>query len=158
VNYNGNISDSERGDSQGEDSASESSKKAGIERKMTNNKSTEPLEKSKNIKKNCESAKMSRQRKKVYLDLLEQKAQELKTDIHARKLSIRQMNERILSKFQRSNRDVPAHTPRNTASSSANSLSVASFSPFPTPPIPPESPKGMRRYRRALRPRPSRRP
>lgn len=121
---------------------------------MTNNKSTEPLEKSKNIKKNCESAKMSRQRKKVYLDLLEQKAQELKTDIHARKSSIRAMNERILNKFHRSNRDVPPPTRRSTASSPANSPSAGSSSPSPTPPTR-HAPTATNSSRRAPPPTPS---
>jgi hypothetical protein len=68
VDYQGNLSDSDHEDSQMDDSNSESSKnKEGIERKMTAIKSSEPKEKSKTIKKNCESAKMSRQRKKVYL-------------------------------------------------------------------------------------------
>jgi hypothetical protein len=76
VNYQGNLSDSEHADSQLEESASEeSNQQMQLVRKATANRSSDPLEKSKIIKKNCESAKMSRQRKKVYLELLEQKAQ-----------------------------------------------------------------------------------
>jgi hypothetical protein len=52
--------------------------------------------KSKNIKKNCESAKMSRQRKKLYLDLLEQRSEELKTNISSRKASIRSISSKIM--------------------------------------------------------------
>jgi hypothetical protein len=58
-----------------ESMSDDSKKEPRMERKGTGNKSSDPLEKSKTIKKNCESAKMSRQRKKVYLELLEQKAQ-----------------------------------------------------------------------------------
>lgn len=68
VYYQGNFSDSEHQDSQMDESLSEESKKEQpLERKGTDHKSSDPLERSKIIKKNCESAKMSRQRKKVYL-------------------------------------------------------------------------------------------
>lgn len=107
VNYQGNLSDSDREDSQMDDSNSESSKKMNaIERKITNNKSSEPKEKSKTIKKNCESAKMSRQRKKVYLELLQQKAHSLMSDIAGRKVNIKKMSDKILYKFSQSNGDV----------------------------------------------------
>lgn len=55
VNYQGNLSDSEHS---GEDSGSEDSHRG---------ESKPGVDKVKTIKKNCESAKMSRQRKKVYL-------------------------------------------------------------------------------------------
>lgn len=56
---------------------------------------------------------MSRQRKKLYLDLLEQKAEELKTNITARKNNIKNISAKIMQKFQRSNQEVPINTLRN---------------------------------------------
>lgn len=49
---------------------------------------------------------MSRQRKKVYLELLEQKAEELKTQISNRKRNIRAMADDIMDKFSKSNQEV----------------------------------------------------
>lgn len=59
---------------------------------------------------------MSRQRKKVYLELLEQKAEELKTQISNRKRNIRTMAEEIMDKFSNSNQQVRQHLVRNTSS------------------------------------------
>ena len=61
VNYLGNFSDSEHPDSRNEDSRSQDSRPADAR------PGGRQPDKSRTIKKNCESAKMSRQRKKVYL-------------------------------------------------------------------------------------------
>lgn len=74
--------------------------------------------------KNCESAKLSRQRKKVYLELLEQRANELKAGIFARKTSIAAISAKVLQKFSRSNREVPSLLSRNTPFSSRKSRSA----------------------------------
>lgn len=90
-----------------DDFKSSSSKKINaIERKTTKNRSFEQGQKSKTIKKNCESAKMSRKKKKVYLEHLEDRAKSLMADIAGRKVSIRKMSDKILHKFSQSNRDV----------------------------------------------------
>lgn len=111
VNYHGNFSDSEHLDSQNEESHSQDSKQPNPKPNIK----SDP-EKSKTIKKNCESAKMSRQRKKVYLELLEHRANELKADIFTRKNSISAISSKILQKFSRSNREVALHLCRSTPS------------------------------------------
>lgn len=129
VNYQGNLSDSDREDSQLDYSNSESSKKMdAAERKMTTIKTSEPKEKSKTIKKNCESAKMSRQRKKVYLECLEHKAHALMADIAGRKVTVQKMSERILYKFSQSNRDVAQLEYRNISFCRRNSHSANNYS------------------------------
>ena len=89
------------------------------------------MEKGKAIKKKCKSAKMSRQRKKVYLELLEQKAEELKAQISNRKRNVRAMAEDIMDKFSSSNREVTPGKLRSTTSSARNSQSASASSPCP---------------------------
>jgi hypothetical protein len=56
---------------------------------------------------------MSRQKKKLYLDLLEQKAEELKANITTRKANIRGISSRIMQKFKRTNQEVDLPLLRN---------------------------------------------
>ena len=59
--------------------------------------------KTKTVKKNCVSAKMSRQRKKLYIELLEKKAADLREEILNRKKSIAKNRDAIMEILKETN-------------------------------------------------------
>ena len=74
--YEGRLSDSEDLDSEeDEDDSSYGSKSRRFSRHITAARSSERLPKAKGVRKNSESAKLSRQRRKVYIATLEQVSQ-----------------------------------------------------------------------------------
>ena len=116
VSFDGEISDS------GDDShSSESNYKGGNGSKVKRNNYSKQIsnllkqednengiddEKTKLIKKNCVSAKMSRQRKKIYIELLEKKVESLKQNIINTREKLKVNRSRIMHYIQESNKEV----------------------------------------------------